>query len=113
MKKLLVLSLLAALVAGCATSPDRIQPLLVSHDQYMGNDCSQLDASMSTAQADLKKYSDLQDAQVKKDAVSVFWVLIPLSWFTGDHEKDVARSKGELAAIQMAAARKGCTALHA
>ena len=113
MKKLLVLSLLAAAVSGCATSPDRIQPQLVAQDQYMGNDCAQLDASMSTAQAVLKKYSDMQDAQVKKDAVSVFWVLIPLSWFTGDHEKDVAKSKGEVAAIQVAAAKKGCTALHA
>lgn len=113
MKNSLVLGLLAVALAGCATSPDRIQPLLVSQDQYLGNDCSQLDASMSAAKADLKKFSDMQDAQVKKDEASVFLVLIPASWFTGDHEKDVAKSKGELAAIQVAAAKKGCTALHA
>lgn len=113
MKKLLLLSLLAAAVAGCAISPDHIQAMLVSQDQYMSNDCAQLDASMSTAKADLKKFSDMQDSQVKKDAASVFLVLIPASWITGDHEKDVAKSKGEVAAIQMAAAKKGCTALHA
>lgn len=113
MKKLLALSLLAAAVSGCATSPEHIQPALVSQDQYMSTDCSQLDTSMTTAKADLKKFSDMQDAQVKKDAVSVFWVLIPVSWFTGDHEKDVAKSKGEVAAIQIAAAKKGCKALQA
>lgn len=112
MKKLLLLSLFAAALSGCATSPEHIQPALVSLDQYSANDCAQLDASMSLARADLKKFSDMQATQVKEDAASVFLVLIPASWFTGDHEKDVARSKGEVAAIEQAEAKKGCTALR-
>jgi hypothetical protein len=113
MKKLLVPCLLALALSACATRPEKIEAASISQDPYLGNDCTQLASTMDTAKADLKKFSDLQDSSANKDAVSVFWVGIPVSWFLGDHKKEVAKSKGEVAAIEAAQRLKGCKQLKA
>jgi outer membrane PBP1 activator LpoA protein len=112
MKNLLAPCLLALALSACATRPERIAAATVPQDPYVGSDCTQLASTLDTARADLKKYSAMQDTKANEDAASVFLVLIPASWFTGDHEKEVAKSKGEVAAIEVAQAKKGCKALR-
>jgi hypothetical protein len=113
MKQLFVPCLLALALSACATRPEKIEAASISQDPYLGSDCSQLDSTMETARTDLKKFSEMQDSSANKDAVSVFWVGIPVSWFLGDHKKEVARSKGEVAAIEAAQRLKGCKQLKA
>jgi hypothetical protein len=113
MKKLFVPCLLALTLSACATRPEKIEAASISQDPYLGSDCAQLASTMESARVDLKKFSDLQDSSANKDAVSVFWVGIPVSWFLGDHQKEVAKSKGEVAAIDAALRLKGCKQLKA
>jgi uncharacterized protein YceK len=113
MKKLLLLALVGVALSGCASSPERIVAAHVPEDTYVASDCAQLAKTMADAKANLSTFSAKQETKVKADAASVFLVLIPASWFTGDHAADVAKYKGEVEAIQGAQARKGCNAIKA
>jgi hypothetical protein len=113
MKKLLLLALGAATLSACATSPERIAAAHVPEDKYVASDCAQLATTMANAKANLSTFSAKQETQVKADAASVFLVLIPASWFTGDHAADVAKYKGEVEAIQVAQGKKACNVIKA
>jgi hypothetical protein len=112
-KKILLLALGAIAMSGCATSPERIAAAPVANDKYMTSDCTQLATTMAEATASLNTFSEKQATRVKADAASVFLVLIPASWFTGDNAADVAKYKGEVEAIKFVQAKKGCNALRA
>jgi hypothetical protein len=113
MKNLLFMALGALILSACATSPERIAAAPVSNDKYLDSDCAGLTTTLADASTNLKTYSDKQDTKVKADAASVFLILIPASWFTGDNAADVAKYKGEVDAIRFAQAKKGCNALKA
>lgn len=108
MKKLVFAAMALAVLSGCATRPESIPASYVSHEKYMGNDCTQLATNMSDARADLQKFSAMQDSKANMDAATVFFVLIPASKLTGDSAADVAKFKGEVEAIETAQIKKGC-----
>ena len=108
MKRFLVMACMAGILSGCATRPQHIPAAIVSHEQYMANDCAQLTASMVDARSRLEKLWTMQNNKADLDATSVAIAFIPASKLTGDHAKDVARYKGEVVAIGTALASKGC-----
>lgn len=109
MKKVgLILALTGILIAGCATRPESISASYVSHEKYMGQDCTQLALQMSEARGQLTKFSSMQDTKANVDAATVFFVLIPASKLSGDHAGDVAKYKGEVEAVETALVKTGC-----
>lgn len=113
MKKTFAVIAAVGALSGCATRPEQIAALDVPHDTYMGSDCAQLATKMSGARADLQKFSAMQESKANVDRATMMFLLIPASKLTGDHAAEVAKSKGELAAIETAQARKGCNAAKA
>jgi hypothetical protein len=108
MKKVLIPILLVTFLFGCATRPESISASYISHEKYMGQDCTQLGLSMADARNQLTKFSSLQDSKANLDAATVFFVLIPASKLAGDHAGDVAKYKGEVEAIETALIKSGC-----
>lgn len=101
------LSLMTILV-GCASRPESISASYISHEKYMGQDCTQLSLAMSDARNELAKFSSMQDSKANMDAATVFFVLVPASKLSGDHAGDVAKWKGEVEAIDTALIKTGC-----
>ena len=107
-KSLLVGLLLSLILAGCASRPESISASYVAHEKFMQNTCSELAVLRSDARTDLLTYSSKQNTKANWDFATVFFVLIPASQLTGDHEADVAMYKGVIEAIETAQAIKGC-----
>lgn len=109
MKTLIFAASLAVLVTtGCATRPESISASFVSHEKYMGQDCTQLSLQLSEVRSQLAKFSSLQDSKANVDAATVFFVLVPASKLSGDHAGDVAKFKGEVEAVETALIKTGC-----
>lgn len=108
LKKITLLSLAVAVISGCASRPESISASYVSHEKYIGNECTVLATNMADARAELGKYSDLQNEKANGDAVGVFLLGIPFSQLSGDHEADVAKWKGEIEAIETAQIKNNC-----
>jgi len=106
----LVSALSVAVLSGCASRPEGIAASHVAFQKYESLSCEQLATKMVDVRAELQKYSDMQDSKANVDAGSVFFVLIPASAFTGDHEADVAKWKGEVEAVETAQVIKKCKA---
>lgn len=104
----LIIAIFGLFIAGCATRPESISASYVSHEKYMGQDCTQLSLNMSDARSQLAKFSSMQDSKANVDAATVFFVLIPASKLSGDHAGDVAKYKGEVEAIETALMKSGC-----
>lgn len=104
----MLIALTGLLISGCATRPESISASFVSHEKYMGKDCTQLGLDMSDARSQLAKFSSMQDTKANVDAATVFFVLIPASKLSGDHAGDVAKYKGEVEAIETALIKTGC-----
>lgn len=112
MQKIIGAVVALVVISGCATRPESIPASYVSHEKYMGADCTQLATNMADARADLQKFSSMQDSKANMDAATVFLVLIPASKLTGDSAADVAKFKGEVEAIETAQIKKGCKTLR-
>ena len=95
-------------VSSCASRPSSIPASYVSHEKYMDYSCTQLATKMGDARGELQKYSDMQNSKANMDAGTVFFVLIPASKLSGDHEGDVAKWKGEVEAINTAQEKLKC-----
>ncbi len=109
--KCIYITTLSAIVltgVGCASRPESIRASFVSHEKFMGLDCTQLATRMMDTRAELEKYSKMQDSKATGDAVGVFLLGIPFSKLSGDHEGDVARLKGEIEAVDTAQIKRGC-----
>ncbi len=107
-KSLLGGLVLSLILVGCASRPDRISASFVSHEKFMQNTCSELAVLRSDARTDLQTYSSKQNTKANWDFATVFFVLIPASQISGDHEADVAMFKGTIEAIETAQSVKGC-----
>ena len=109
LQKILLSGFICSLIlAGCASRPDSITASHVSHEKYSKNTCSELAVLRADARTDLQAISSKQNSKANWDAVSVWFTLIPASQLTGDVEADVAKSKGEVEAIETAQAIKDC-----
>jgi hypothetical protein len=63
---------------------------------------------MSDAKEELAKFSEMQNSKATGDAWGVFLLGVPVSQLTGDHEADVAKSKGVVEAIETAQIKNKC-----
>ena len=102
------IALAALLLTACATRPESISASYISHEKYMGQDCTQLSLQQSEARTQLTKFSSMQDTKANLDAATVLFVLIPASKLAGDHAGDVAKYKGEVEAVETALVKTGC-----
>jgi hypothetical protein len=108
LNKIALVLAISAVASGCATRPESISASFVSHEKYMGRDCTSLALDMSNARSELAKFSSMQDSKANVDAATVFLVLIPASKLSGDHAGDVAKYKGEVEAIETALIKTNC-----
>ena len=106
--KLAIAFAVIAATSGCATRPESISASYISHEKYMGKDCTNLTLDMSNARSELAKFSSMQDSKANLDAATVFFVLVPASKLSGDHAADVAKFKGEVEAIETALIKSNC-----
>ncbi len=104
----------AALLAGCATSPKDISAAYVSPVPYQSMSCEQLTAEASRVSAAAAAASGAQASQSGKDAAMVgvslilFW---PAIFFVGGDKASAAelsRLKGEMNAIEQANTTRNC-----
>jgi len=106
-----VCSAAALVLAGCATRPESIHASFVSHEKFSGLDCEELAARVVATKAKLTEASRLQNEKANGDAVGVFFLGIPFSKLTGDHEAEIAQLKGELEALDTAQVKAECIEL--
>jgi hypothetical protein len=102
------IAIASLILTACATRPESISASYISHEKFMGQDCTQLSLQMSEARSQLAKFSSMQDSKANLDAATVFFVLIPASKLAGDHAGDVAKYKGEVEAVETALVKSGC-----
>ena len=107
-KNLLCGLVLSLILAGCASRPESISASYVAHEKFMQNTCSELAVLRADARTDLQTYSSKQNTKANWDFATVFFVLIPASQISGDHEADVAMFKGTIEAIETAQSIKDC-----
>lgn len=109
MKKTVLCALLV--LAGCAKQPGDIVAAAVPTDSYMQMGCADLTTAKSGKETELGTLSGRQEETANRDAAWMTIVHVPVASMTrGDNAKDIARLKGELAAIDHAYQAKSCGA---
>jgi hypothetical protein len=106
----------ALALAGCAKSAASIDAAYVSPLAYQAHNCAALAGEYATLKRRAAETFAKQDRVSTNDDVAMgiglvlFW---PALFFidSSDHKHEVARLKGEIAAVEDAANRKGCTVL--
>ena len=108
------LAVLAAALAGCASSSADISAAYVSPVQYQQYNCQQLALEAQSVSARAATLSGVQDSQRTKDqvatgvAVVVFW---PAAFLVGGDKQaaaELAQMKGQLIAVEQASIAKKC-----
>lgn len=105
---------IVGILAGCATSPDKIQPTYISPLQYSHLDCDQIRQEIVRVNARISEVAGVQQKHANNDAVAmgvglvIFW---PALFFLagGDRKEELARLKGEYEALQTVAIEKKCS----
>src|SRR5215813_10807080 len=109
-----IIAAIACLLAGCASTSDKVTASYVSPMQYDSYNCRQLAEEAQRVSARASVAAGAQDSQATKDTVAttaaiiIFW---PAAFFVqGDKQTaaELARLKGELEAIEQASIRKQC-----
>ena len=117
MKKLIAAVSGCAILAGCATAPDRVQASYVSPEQYGYYSCRQIREEMVDVSRQVAGIADAQGADRRRDAVAltvglvVFWPAL-IFMAEGDHKSELAQLKGQYDALKEAAIRKDCASLN-
>jgi hypothetical protein len=109
MKAVLVASLCAAVVAGCSSSPNRIEAAYVSPHKYRDFTCSEIDTELTAIDQRalrlhkrLRKRAD-KDAQNMAAGLILVWpMLLFLSGGDGPEAQEYAQIKGERDALLLA-----------
>ena len=109
------LALFSGLVlAGCASSSDKIAPQYVSSLQYQSTTCAQLAEEAHRISTRVAQLSGVQDQKASNDAIAtgvaivVFW---PAAFLVGGNDQttaELSRLKGEFEAIDRSAVQKNC-----
>lgn len=90
----------ALIVAGCATKPQHIPSANVSPVQLKDFPCNELRFELGIAQEQRDAYVKRQSGNRTRDTLLNVLVLPGLGAATGDHETEVAQSKGRVVAIE-------------
>ena len=98
-----------ALLAGCSQTADSIKPASVDGSKYAAMSCDGLKAENASISATLGDLSAKQAKAAEADKTAfVVGGLLAASVVGEDHSKEIARLKGEQAAIQKASAAHNC-----
>lgn len=101
-------------LAGCASSADKVGPQYVSPLQYSAYDCNQLSLEAQRITSRVGHLSGVQDQKATNDAIAtgvaivVFW---PAAFLIGGNDQntaELARLKGEFETIEQVAIQKKC-----
>ena len=112
-RKLVVVGACASLVAGCASTSDKISSTYVSPLTYANYDCDQIRMELTRVSAKVQEVAGSQNKQAKNDKVAMgvglvlFWPA--LFFLAGSDKKDeLANLKGQYDALGTAAIEKKC-----
>lgn len=118
-KKIIASTAALLILAGCATSSDKIATAYVSPLQYQSFDCSQLTAeSVRINQRVLSLQGQVDKAAANDKAITgvgmiIFWPALFALGGNTQQEAEYGRLKGEYEAIQQAAIAKKCSGMVA
>ena len=107
----------AALLAGCATSPDRIESSYVSPQRYASLDCQELAAERVAVQQRHDELRKRLERQRKNDntkmgaGLLIFWPTLFFISGDGPEASEYADIQGQLDALDISMANKSCAAL--
>ncbi|MEZ0262379.1 MAG: metal ABC transporter ATP-binding protein [Alphaproteobacteria bacterium] len=115
MKKFITTVALCALLAGCASSPDKIAASSVSTLQYDGYSCRQIAAELARVERKVNELYYSLDKAAGNDSAQMavglilFWpALFFLEGGDGPQAAEYSRLKGELEALETVSIRKNC-----
>ena len=111
MKTLSVTIGLAALMAlsNCAKAPEAVEATKFDHRAYLQLSCKTLRTKEAEGEAAVSSLSAKQKAAADNDALGVFLLGLPLASMSGnDPEAQLSIAKGQLDAVKLAKAEKGC-----
>jgi hypothetical protein len=107
--KPMILCALALVVSGCARQPGQIAAVPVATDPYLQLSCPDLLADRAAKQVTQEGLEATQHKAAERDKGAMTVIHFPIAAMTGqDREDEVARGKGERAAIDAAMQSKGC-----
>ena len=102
MKKIILASLAFVLLQSCAQNASKIRANIVNPEKYASLTCQETSDELVLQETKMNRLSDLQNNAVIVDAVSVFFILVPMSVIAGDRSEDLAQQKGEVEALKFA-----------
>ncbi|MCA3723492.1 MAG: hypothetical protein IM653_12985 [Phenylobacterium sp.] len=114
MKPIVTAALCASILAGCASSPDRISAAYVSPIQYSGYDCDQVRSELMRVSGRVREVAGAQKQQANSDAIAMgvglvlFWPALFFLAGGNDRKEELSRLKGEYDALEQAAIQKSC-----
>ena len=102
MKTMTIVALLGAtLISGCASRASSIAPVAVTATDYSAMPCDRAREELAATNTRVDALSRRQNNAALADAAGVFLLLIPVgSVFGGGVEGELARAKGEQAALE-------------
>lgn len=112
--KRIVAAAAVLVLAGCATSPDRVPAAYVSPITYQGFSCKQLAEEAERVSVRAAQAAGLQQQKAGRDAVAmtvgmvVFWPALFLVGGDQGNAAELARLKGEMQAIEEVNRSKHC-----
>jgi hypothetical protein len=113
-QKLLTLSAVCAVLAGCATASKDVPTAYISPMQYQAYECSQLSAESTRLLQRVNQLGGrLDEAAANDKAIAtagglLFWPALFALGGTKQQEAEYGRLKGEYDAVQQAAVQKKC-----
>jgi hypothetical protein len=107
MRKLTLAALLG--LAGCAPTPESIQPAYVSEVPYQSWSCHQLGEELSRLDSALSTASVQQNTARSNDVAGVIFLGLPVGSMSGQSiAPTIARYKGEKEAVNRAMIKNSC-----
>lgn len=113
-KTIVVITSIAALLGGCASSPEKISATYVSPLQYGNYDCDQIREEMIRVSSQVQTVAGQQKKTADNDKLAMgvglvlFW---PALFFLAgsDKKEELGRLKGEYDALNQSAIQKKCS----
>jgi hypothetical protein len=100
---------LCALAAGCARAPERIPAAYISPTNYQSLDCPQLAQEGARIDGALAVASIQQRQARRGDTWGVLLIGLPVASISGENiAPEIARYKGEQAAVRQVSTAKNC-----
>lgn len=114
LSKIILLTAILGVSAGCASTADKIGPQYVSPLQFSNFDCGQLSLEAQRISARVAHLSGVQDQKATNDAIAtgvalvIFWPAVFLVGGDDQNSAELARLKGEFETIEQVSIQKKC-----